>query len=240
VDQPLTRAGNPAIHSRLITSGETVEGLLAAVADGDRFAFDLLYARFLTPVSRVAQLLMRNAALAEEVTQEVFLAVWLGAARFDPSRGTGSAWIMGIARSRTIDRIRSVQASRERDRSYCAHYADFENPPLDEVAARLDRRTIEEAMGVLTPKQRQSVVLAFFGGHSYLEVSALLGIPLPTVKSRIRDGLRRLRAHLETTEQRVADANARHARSALRTNVMAIGASDPFMDQNRGSTRPNG
>jgi RNA polymerase sigma-70 factor (ECF subfamily) len=210
------------------------------VADGDRLAFDLLYARFLTPVSRAAQLLMRNAALAEEVTQEVFLAVWLGAARFDPSRGSGSAWIMGIARSRTIDRIRSVQASRERDRSYSVQCADFENPPPDEVAARLDRRTIEEAMGVLTPKQRQSVVLAFFGGHSYLEVSALLGIPLPTVKSRIRDGLRRLRAHLETTEQRVADANARHARSALRTNVMAIGASDPFMDQNRGSTRPNG
>ncbi len=176
-----------------------VDELLAAVAAGDRHAFDILYAHLHPSVSRLILLLIRDAALAEEVTQEVFLTVWLGAARFDPCRGEGGAWVSGIARSRAIDRIRSVQAARQRDRSYAARADVHAVPTPDLVSARLDGRMLHEALAVLTPKQRQSLMLAFFDGHSYQEVSALLGIPLPTVKARIRDGLTRLRDHLETT-----------------------------------------
>ncbi len=202
MNEPLGRVAGRRPGRRASSSDlRAVDVLLAAVARGDQEAFDHLYGRFLAPVSRVVQLLTRDGTLAEEVAQEVFLAVCLGAARFDPARGDGGAWIMGIARSRAIDRIRAVQAARQRDRSYAALSAESDLPTADEVAARLDGRMVREAMGVLTPKQRQSVMLAFFGGHSYQEVSSLLGVPLPTVKSRIRDGLLRLRAHLEGTGQ---------------------------------------
>ncbi|MET3807505.1 RNA polymerase sigma-70 factor (ECF subfamily) [Nakamurella sp. UYEF19] len=176
-----------------------IDELLQAIAEGSQDAFDALYCRLQVPVSRLIRLLMRDVALAEEVTQEVFLAVWLGASRFDPQRGQGDAWVIGIARSRAIDRIRSVQAARQRDRSWAAA-VDVPIPPTpDLVGDRLDGRLVHDALWVLTPKQRQSVMLAFFGGHSYQEVAALLEVPLPTIKSRIRDGLQRLREHLEST-----------------------------------------
>ena len=193
--------GDPHEHVVLDPTNISVDDLLDAVAHGDRGAFDRLYGRLFSPVSRLTRLLMRDVALAEEVTQEVFLAVWLGAVRFDPVRGDGAAWIIGIARSRAIDRIRAVHSARLRDRNYAALSIVPTTSSADDVVARLDHRILHEALWVLTPKQRQSVMLAFFGGHSYQEVSTLLGVPLPTVKSRIRDGLLRLRSHLEATGQ---------------------------------------
>jgi RNA polymerase sigma-70 factor (ECF subfamily) len=174
----------------------SVDLLLESVAQGDRTAFDELYGQFVTPVSRLVRLLMRDIAMAEEVTQEVFLAVWLGAGRFDRGRGDGGAWILGIARSRAIDRIRSAEATRRRDQHYAVSAVESSVPTPELVVDRLDSTVVREALGVLTAKQRQALLLAFFGGHSYQEVSELLGIPLPTVKSRIRDGLGRLRRHL--------------------------------------------
>jgi len=181
-----------------LPTGIDTDQLLHQIATGNRPAFEILYARFNTPVSRLVSLLMRDAALAEEVTQEVFLAIWLGASRFDQRRGDGGAWIIGIARSRAIDRIRSVEAARQRDRVWAASGDTVAAPTSDLVTAKLDGRLVREALCVLTAKQRQSVLLAFFGGHSYQEIASLLGVPLPTVKSRIRDGLIRLRSHLES------------------------------------------
>ena len=202
MSEPLRNwVGDPNEDIVLDPTNVSVDELLDAVAQGDRGAFDHLYGRLVSPVSRLTRLLIRDVALAEEVTQEVFLAVWLGAERFDPVRGDGVAWIIGIARSRAIDRIRAVHSARLRDRNYAALSIDPVAPSADDVVARLDHRILHEALWVLTPKQRQSVMLAFFGGHSYQEVSTLLGVPLPTVKSRIRDGLLRLRSHLEATGQ---------------------------------------
>ena len=200
--------GDPNGYIVLDPTDVSVDELLEAVAHGDRGAFDHLYARLLSPVSRLTRLLMRDVALAEEVTQEVFLAVWLGAVRFDPVRGDGAAWIIGIARSRAIDRIRAVHSARLRDRNYAALSIEPEMTSADDVVARLDHRILHEALWVLTPKQRQSVMLAFFGGHSYQEVSTILGVPLPTVKSRIRDGLLRLRSHLEASGQTLSSGMA--------------------------------
>ena len=173
-----------------------VAGLLQSVAAGDRAAFNDLYGQFLSPVSRLVRLLMRDPAMAEEVTQEVFLAVWLGAGRFDPHRGEGGAWILGIARSRAIDRIRSAEATRRRDQNYAISEHEAPIATHDLVEDRLDGTIVREALWVLTLKQRQALLLAFFGDHSYQEVAELLGVPLPTVKSRIRDGIGRLRTHL--------------------------------------------
>jgi RNA polymerase sigma-70 factor (ECF subfamily) len=185
-----------AARSETRSTGTPVAGLLRSVASGDRTAFDALYGQFVSPVSRLVRILLRDIAMADEVTQEVFLAVWLGAGRFDPYRGDGRAWILGIARSRAIDRIRSTEATRRRDEHYAIRQREAPVATQDLVQERLDGTILREALWVLTTKQRQALLLAFFDGHSYLEVSELLGIPLPTVKSRIRDGLGRLRRHL--------------------------------------------
>lgn len=169
---------------------------MVSVAGGDHEAFSTLYDQFVTPVSRLVRLLMRDVAMAEEVTQEVFLTVWQGAARFDPLRGEGGAWILGLARSRAIDRIRSAEATRRRDLRYAVSVRETSVPTPELVADKLDHVVVREALAVLSTKQRQALLLAFFGGHSYQEVSDLLGVPLPTVKSRIRDGLGHLRRHL--------------------------------------------
>lgn len=176
-----------------------LDELLAAIAAGDRVAFGRLYDQTIDPVMGLVRLLMRDVALAEEVTQDVFLTVWLNANRFDASRGRAGAWIMAIARSRAIDQIRSAQASRERDHRFAALPMLVPDPD-DEVVAGLERHRVHLALSVLTPIQRQAIMLAFFGGHSYAETARLLEIPLPTLKSRIREGLIRLRNHLAAAQ----------------------------------------
>lgn len=175
-----------------------LDDLLGAVASGDEMAFGQLYGRTLHPVMALVRLLLRDAALAEEVTQEVFLTVWLSAGRFDAARGQAGAWILAIARSRSIDRIKSVQAARVRDHEFATQPDLSAAAPEDEVVLSFERHHLRSALAVLTSLQRQTILLAFFGGHTYPETAALLGVPLPTVKSRIRDGLIRLRHHLGT------------------------------------------
>lgn len=172
-----------------------LDELLAAVAAGDRVAFGRLYDQTIHPVMGLVRLIMRDIALAEEVTQDVFLTVWLNANRFDASRGRAGAWIMAIARSRAIDQIRSTQASRQRDQRFAALPVPVSDPD-DEVLAGMERDRVHSALSVLTPVQRQAIMLAFFGGHSYAETARLLQIPLPTLKSRIREGLIRLGRYL--------------------------------------------
>jgi RNA polymerase sigma-70 factor (ECF subfamily) len=190
----------------------SLDGLLQAIASGDKIAFGNLYGRTIQPVISLVRLLMRDVALAEEVTQDVFMTVWLSAGRFDSSRGRAGAWIMAIARSRAIDRIKSVQAARERDHRFATEPMPSSSCPDEEVLADLDRHRIHTALAVLTKIQRQAIMLAFFGGHSYSETAQLLGVPLATLKSRVREGLIRLRRHLDTeriTEQRNGSAGER-------------------------------
>ena len=161
-------------------------------------AFSVLYEKMYASVSRVTQSLVQNVTLAEDVTQDVFLTVWTAAPQFDPDRGSAHAWILGIARFSAIDRMRAIASARQRDQRYFTQLDSAVELPADElVIGRLDRLVVHEALAVLTPIQRQSVVLAFLGGLPYSEVARLLGVPLPTVKARIRDGLARLRKYLE-------------------------------------------
>jgi RNA polymerase sigma-70 factor (ECF subfamily) len=137
---------------------------------------------------------VRDPAQSEEVAQEVLLEVWRTASRFDPARGSAATWVMMIAHRRAVDRVRSASAEVRRDQKTAA--AAFV-PAADEVAeaveASLDAERVRRCLTALTDVQRESITLAYYGGYTYREVSGLLGVALGTIKTRIRDGLIRLR-----------------------------------------------
>lgn len=168
--------------------------LLRAVAQGDERAFAQLYDLVAPRVYGLIRRVLRDPAHAEEVAQEVLVEVWRTAARFDPGRGSATSWVFTIAHRRAVDRVRSEQAAA--DRTIRAGLASVDTPydaVADEVAGRLDRQQVRRCLADLTQLQRQAVTLAYYQGHSYPQVAELLGTPLATVKTRMRDGLIRLR-----------------------------------------------
>ncbi len=179
----------------------TLEGLLGRVARGDGPAFELLYERVANSVFGVIRRVLRDPSQSEEVAQEVLLEVWRTATRFDEERGSASTWIHTMAHRRAVDRVRAAQASRDREQR--AAQRDHE-PPFDVVAdrveARLEHEQVRRCLEGLTGIQRESVALAYYGGNTYREVAELLDVPLGTVKTRMRDGLIRLRDCLGVTE----------------------------------------
>lgn len=171
--------------------------LLGKVATGDRAAFaefyDLVASRVLGLVIRV----LRDRAQAEEVTQEIFLEVWQNCSRYDPARGTAITWILTIAHRRAVDRIRSAQAGRDREtREGIRNFVPEYDTVAEAVELRVEHDRVRGAMERLTPLQREAVSLAYYGGYSSGEVAAMLEVPVGTVKTRLRDGLIRLRDEL--------------------------------------------
>ena len=171
-----------------------IDELLRAVARGDDAAFARLYDLLAPRVFGLARRVLRDPAQAEEMAQEVLVEVWRTAARFDPERGRGISWVLTIAHRRTVDRVRSEQASADRMQKVAAASVHV---PYDEVAdqvgTRLERQQVRRCLDGLTELQREAITLAYYGGHTYREVADLLGAALPTVKTRMRDGLIRLR-----------------------------------------------
>ncbi|WP_456826219.1 ECF RNA polymerase sigma factor SigK [Cellulomonas sp. P5_E12] len=170
------------------------ESLLAAVAHGDDSAFAQLYDALGRGVFGTCLGVLRDPDHAAEVAQEVWLEVWRTAARFDPTRGSARTWALTLAHRRAVDRVRAVQAQRDRDQRVLDGSTEREfDVVADEVQAALEQARVRDCLGSLTPTQKQAVVLAYYGGRTYREVADQLAAPLPTVKSRIRDGLLRLR-----------------------------------------------
>jgi len=174
------------------------ETLLVAAATGDEAAFALLVGRIRPQALRVARGVVRDPAIAEEVAQEVLTEVWLKADRFDPDRGTVVGWVATLARRRGVDRVRSEQAGRNRDDRVARRNQERDfDVVADEVEIRLEHWQVRRALADLSDRQREAVELAYFGGHTYRDVARVLGIPEGTAKSRLRDGLLRLRESLD-------------------------------------------
>jgi RNA polymerase sigma-70 factor (ECF subfamily) len=172
----------------------TADDLLRRVARGDEGAFGELYELVAPRVYGLVLRVLRDPAQAEEVAQEALVEIWRTAGRFDAGRGSATAWMFTIAHRRAVDRVRAEQAGNDRLRRVAASSVDT---PYDEVVeqatARLDRAQVRRCLDGLTELQREAITLAYYGGHTYREVADLLGAALPTVKTRMRDGLIRMR-----------------------------------------------
>ncbi len=179
---------------------DTLGALVTQVARGDEAAFEALFRRTAGPVLGVVRRVLRDPAQSEEVAQEVMVEVWRTATRFDPSRGSATTWIMTMAHARAVDRVRSAQAARARDERVGRRDSVREYDEVaEEVEVRLEQQAVRSCLGGLTELQRESVQLAYYGGYTYREVAELLDVPLGTVKTRLRDGLIRLRDCLGVT-----------------------------------------
>lgn len=176
------------------------EDLLRRTALGDEAAFSVLYDRFSPRVFGLARRLVRDPSQAEEVAQEVFLEIWRRASRFDAARGSAVSWIMTLTHSRSVDRVRSAQAASDREVKAAQFGVERDvDTVVEQVEASFERRAVQRCLGTLTDLQRESITLAYYSGYTYREVAELLTTPLPTVKTRLRDGLIRLRDCLGAT-----------------------------------------
>ena len=187
-------------RARSADNPPSVDQLLVAVAQGEHASFEALYDRTAAKVFGLVRRVVRDAAQAEEVAQEVFLEVWRSAPAYDASRGRGETWVLTIAHRRAVDRVRSAQAATDRDLRVARRDVERDYDVVSEtVEARLESEAVREALGSLTALQRQAVQLAYYGGYTHSEISVVLGVPLGTVKTRIRDGLIRLRDAMGVT-----------------------------------------
>ena len=167
------------------------------ISRGDQDAFAELYDVLSPRVFGVIRRVLRDPAQSEEVLQEVMVEVWRKAPRYEASLGSVATWIVTMAHRRAVDRVRSEQSSRDRlDRDLRERPVmsdDVADEIIDALDLQFESERVTRALEELSALQRESVELAFYGGHTHAEVAALLDIPLGTVKTRIRDGLIRLR-----------------------------------------------
>ena len=176
-------------------SQEPVEpdDLLVLVARGDEAAFAALYDALGATVFGMARRVIRDPARAEEVAQEVFLQVWQTAARFDPARGSAKSWVLTLAHRRAVDAVRHDQAATNRENSYDWSPGVDHDQVLETVTVRLEHEQVRRCLEGLTDLQREAVNLAYYQGYTYAEVAQVLEDNPATVKTRMRDGLIRLR-----------------------------------------------
>ncbi len=170
---------------------------LVRAGRGDQAAFADVYDLTSASAYGIVLHIVRDPSIAEEITQEVYVEVWRLAPRFSPDKGTAKAWINTLAHRRAVDRVRSEQARRNREERDAQREAATTVPSTAEVVEdELDAEQVRAALEGLTDAQREAVSLAYYDGYTYREVAALLDVAEGTIKTRIRDGLKRLRTNL--------------------------------------------
>ena len=193
-------AFDPMKDSDAVGEPVSKETLLTRIAGGDQQAFSALYDEFAPRVLGLIRRLLIDQAQSEEVAQEVFLEIWQTASRFDANKGGASTWILTMSHRRAVDRIRSSQSGRDRDTRIGIRDYQVEYDHVSEtVEVTIEHERVKDAMTRLTELQRQAVSLAYYGGYSHSEVAAKLNVPIGTVKTRLRDGMIRLRDELGVT-----------------------------------------
>lgn len=169
--------------------------LLASLATGDPQAFAQFYDRHAAAAYTVALGLLHDPHTAQDLVQETFLAIWQHGASFDQQRGQARTWVLAIVRHRALDLLRSAWYKRQLLDGHEQLPAVQDRVEVEgEALRRHDRAHLLAALAALPPPKRQAVELAYFGGYSYPEIATILGLPLPTVKSRLRLALQKLRA----------------------------------------------
>ncbi|MDF2991705.1 MAG: DNA-directed polymerase specialized sigma subunit, sigma24 [Microbacterium sp.] len=171
--------------------------LIQRVATGDREAFAELYDALSARAFGLIVRVLVDRSQSEEVLQEVFLEVWQSAERFTPKRGQGRSWVLTIAHRRAVDRVRSSQSSVDRD--VRAGFRDMDvayDNVSEKVEMKIEGRRVVDALAALPEAQKEALTLAYFGGYSQSEIATLVGAPLGTIKTRMRDGLSRLRMEM--------------------------------------------
>ena len=180
--------------SRSADSAANLAELLRSSYRGDQAAFGELYDATSSRIYGLVLRVVRDPAQSEEVTQEAYLEIWRASARFDPNKGNALSWMMTLAHRRAVDRVRSAEASTRRDTAYqSATQPIAHDVTAEAVTTRLEARRVRQALKALTAVQRQAIELAYFGGYTHTEVASMLDLPVGTAKTRIRDGLIRLR-----------------------------------------------
>lgn len=181
---------SPDEHARL-------NHLLVQTAAADKHAFSTLYDALAATVYSVCLSVLRNPALAEEVAQDVFVEVWTSAAKFDPQRGNARSWVGRLAHGRAVDKLRSHVAAVQRDdRDAMLTQAAFAETLEDKALGNVEAQQLRQAIDKIGEPHSTAVALAFFDGLTHAELAESTGVPLGTAKTRVRDGVKKLKAIL--------------------------------------------
>lgn len=188
------RIGRPVPRVSPGSAGREDASLIAGVREGDGDALVDLYTRYGTPCFSLARRILGDTQLAQDVVQEVFLALWRNPGAFDPGRGAFSTWILSLTHHKAVDVVRREENLRRRRTSLEAEEPpSAELAPDEEVWMGLRRERLRGAVAELPAQQAEALVLAYFGGYTQREIAGLTGTPLGTVKTRMLAGMRRLR-----------------------------------------------
>ena len=196
-------AGSSAVPASADDSGPYAglddRALVARVTEGDGGALEAIYGRYGRACYGLARRILTDEQLAQDAVQEVFLAVWRDASRFDASRGGFSTWLLSMTHHKAVDSVRREENLRKRrTTSEGLEARESDGPAVDdEVWSRLRRERVRQVLATLPQPQKEALTLAYFGGYTQREIAGLTATPLGTVKTRMLAGMRRMKDSLD-------------------------------------------